>query len=817
MLRALLAACLAASGAVAGELAVFPPAATLSGPRATQQLLVSATDGGVTAADRTAAATFAVADPNVAAVSKAGVVTPVGDGTTTVTATANGLSASASVTVRHAKQPVTPSFRNDVEPVLTRAGCNSGACHGALAGKGGLKLSLRAFDPAADHFALTRQSLGRRVDPAAPAGSLMLRKGTRAIPHGGGTRLDDDSPNYRLLLDWVAAGAPAPRPDEPTVTRVRLYPPAAVVKPGTELKLVAQAEYTDGTTRDVTALARFASSAEPTATADEAGTVRVTSPGEAGLSAIFAGKVATARVTVPFPGNYPATAFANSTGGRIDALVLKKLQALNVPPSGPATDAAFIRRLFLDAAGILPTPAEVAAFVADRDPAKRAKLIDAVLDRPEFVDYWAHQWSDLLLVSSRQLPGPAMWAFYQGVRRAVADNTPWDRFARDILTATGSTLDDGGGNYFVLHKDVTDLVESTTVTFLGMSVNCCRCHNHPLEKWTQDQYWGQANLFSRVGLKDGGRPGDVTILSLPAGDALHPRTGLPVPPTPLDGKPLPPDSTADRREYYADWLTAPANPYFSKALVNRVWKNYLGRGLVEAVDDLRETNPPTNPELLDALAADFAATGFDVKRLTRGILNSAAYQRSSDPVPGNATDDRFYSHYLVRRLPAAVLLDAYADVTGVPTDFAERSNGPSGGTSKAAYPAGTRAVQLPDSLLVSRFLDSFGRAERAQVCSCEASAEATVGQALHLNNGATLNEKLRGDKSVVSKWLADKTPDDEVVTRAFQLALGRDPTAAERETFVTALAAATKAGDRRAALEDTLWAVLTGREFLFNH
>ena len=368
---------------------------------------------------------------------------------------------------------------------------------------------------------------------------------------------------------------------------------------------------------------------------------------------------------------------------------------------------------------------------------KRVRLIDALLDRPEFVDYWSYKWSDVLLVSSQKLPPAAMWAYYRWVRRAVAENRPWDRFARGLITAQGSTLSNGAANYFVLHTDASDLVEATAVTFLGTSITCARCHNHPLEKWTQDQYWATANLFARVGLKNGDRAGEVLVQSLPDGDALHPRRGVAMPPAPLGGKPLPPDAPTDRRQFFADWLTAPNNPFFAKAVVNRVWRNFMGRGLVEAEDDLRATNPPTNPELLAALAKDFAAHGYDVKHLIRLVMNSATYQRSSLPAAGAEADDRFYSHYLVRRLPAEVILDAYSQVTGVPTPFdtLQTGAGQVAVVPTGLYPKGVRAQQLPDVHLVSRFLDAFGRPERVQTCSCERTQDASVSQALHLSSG----------------------------------------------------------------------------------
>jgi hypothetical protein len=442
-----------------------------------------------------------------------------------------------------------------------------------------------------------------------------------------------------------------------------------------------------------------------------------------------------------------------------------------------------------------------------------------LLDRPEFVDYWAYKWCDVMLVSTRKLPQPAMWAFYRSIRQAVADNKPWDRFARDLLVVSGSSLHHGAGNFYVLHKDTAELTESAAVTFLGMSITCARCHNHPLEKWTQDQYWAMANLFSRVGMKNGDRAGEVVLYPATEGDVLHPRRQIPMPPTPLDGKPVSLTDTADRRAHFADWLTGPENPYFARALVNRVWKNFLGRGLVEAEDDLRETNPPTNPELFDALAAEFVKHKYDVKQLIRLVMNSAAYQRSSRPAKGNEADDRFYSKYLVRRLSGEVILDALSQVTGVPTSFNKVYTGVEGGTAATAnYPEGTRALQLPDSRVASSFLDAFGRPDRMQTCSCERQQDSTVGQALMLNNGQALNDKLRSPRARLNGWLMDKVSDADAVKRVFILALAREPTESElrKVTGLLKEAGSTPAA-RREALEDVLWAVLTSREFLFNH
>jgi hypothetical protein len=709
--------------------------------------------------------------------------------------------------------PRPPEFINDVLPVLTRAGCNSGACHGALAGKGGLKLSLRGYDPEADYHALTLQALGRRANPREPDASLMLLKATKAVPHGGGRRFRDDSDEYRRIHAWLAAGAPGPDANAPKLVGVSVAPAAARKKVGDTHRLSVTAQYADGRVEDVTAWAKFATTADAVAAVDEYGTVTAAGPGEAAVSVWYAGRVAATVVTVPHEREVDAAVLAGSPRHNfIDRHVLDKLQSLQIPPSPACTDREFIRRVFLDTIGTLPTPAEVDRFAADAAADKRARLVDALLQRPEYVDYWSYKWSDLFLVSSRRLSQPATWAFYRGLRQAVADNVPWDRLAREVLTARGSNLANGLGNYYVLHKDPAERVEATAVTFLGTSLTCARCHNHPLEKWTQDQYWAFANLFGRVGLKSGDHKGEIVVFDAPAGDVPHLRRGVPLPPAPLDAAPLKPD--AERRHALADWL-ARDNPAFAKAMVNRVWRNYFGRGLVEAEDDLRDTNPPSHPELLEELAADSVKHGYDLRHLIRRITASAAYQRSAGPVAGNEADDRFYSRCVPRRLPAEVLLDAYAQVTLVPTDFKQIYTTNKVPTDSSLYPPGTRAQQLPDAWVVSRFLDAFGRPARDQPCACERQSEASTEQALHLNNGATLNDKLKAKDSVVSRWLADRLSDAEAVRQAFRLGLGREPTSSELERQTKLLAE--YEGDRRAAFEDLCWAVFTSREFLFNH
>ena len=812
--------------ASAGDLKIYPPEVLLSAEHPSQHIVVVEEEQGRAVADRTSQSQWSLSEANVVRIEKGNRLVAAGNGETTVTASIGPRRASLRVKVQGLDRPANWSFQRHVIPVLTRLGCNSGACHGALAGKGGMKLSLRGFDPVSDHFVLTRQALSRRIDLQNPAASLMLRKATRQIPHGGGRRLVEGDDSYNLLLGWITSGAPGPRPGEGTLRRLEVYPATLLLAPKQSVRLVVRAHYQDGTIADVTAWARFSSSHEPTATVDEHGNVTTQAPGVAGIVVGFDTLVAVTSVIVPYPPLVPEDAQRLRQAVRnnlVDEHIQATLELLRLPPSPQCSDEEFLRRVYLDTIGRLPTPQEAQAFLhgpESQRPDKRQRLINTLLERPEYVDYWTHAWSDLFLVSTRKIPEAAMWAYYRRIRRAVADNEPWDRFVRDLLTARGSNLQQGGGNYFVIHKDVSDLAEATALTFLGFAIGCAKCHNHPLEKWTQDDYWAFANLFAQVNLKSGDRAGEIIISDRPEGEALHPRRGIALPPRPLDGPPMPAGSHLTRRQYLTQWLTAPDNPYFAPAMVNRLWRHLMGRGLVEPDDDLRASNPPTHPALLQALATEFVRHNYDVKHVIRLILNSAAYQRSSQPLPGNASDDRFYSRYYPRRLSAEVILDAYSDITGVPTPF-NRVKSAAGDalTATSSYPLGTRAVQIPDALVASYFLETFGRAERLAVCSCERSSEASITQALHLNNGRTLNEKLREKNNTLTQWLQKGMTDREILEQLYWYAFSRAPTEGERRQCLTILAEAAQQGPqaRREALEDLTWALLTSREFLFNH
>lgn len=740
-----------------------------------------------------------------------------------------------------------PSFRNTIQPILTRYGCAMGACHGAAAGQGGFRLSLRGFDDEGDWLSITRSANGRRLTLEDPARSLFLLKAVKAVPHKGDKRFEVDSPEYRAIVDWIAAGAPGPQADDPRIVSLQVSEPHLIAEPGKSVPLKVTATFSDSRTEDVTRWAKYNASHASVATVDDDGLVKVTGAGEGTVSAWYLSQLAVATVTVPQPGPRDEAAFAAMKPRNfIDEHVLAKLRELNIPPSERATDAEFLRRAFLDTIGVLPTPEETRAFLAEPEvipsdggalaqgqagansrlppqdrvlanaPTKRDRLIESLLQRPEFVDYWSHRWSDLLLVNGDKLMPQAMWSYYHWIRRHVAANTPWDAFVRDLLTATGSTLEHGGGNFFILNDEPTKCAETVSVAFLGTSIGCAKCHNHPMEKWTYDQYYAFANLFARVRTKNGTQAEERVLFSDSQGDLVAPLTGKPQPPRPLDApEPVSLTDPRDRRSVLADWLTAPDNRLFQRAIVNRVWANFFGSGLVEPVDDLRVTNPASNEPLFAAACEHLVQQKFDLKALMRTILQSETYQRSSLTRPENASDTRYGSHYVPRRLKAEVLLDTVSQVTAAPTTFKIDRRNANRGTADA-YPMGFRALQLPDSNIASYFLKSFGRADRVATCECERTNEPSMAQALHLANGETLNQKLAQKDNRIDALLASKQPDAKLIEEAYLITLGRLPTERER-VKATPLLAEAKPGDRRAALEDLFWGLMSSKEFLFQH
>ena len=713
----------------------------------------------------------------------------------------------------------TPSYRNEVVPVLTKAGCNQGACHGKGAGQNGFKLSLRGYDPDADHRSLTRDADGRRIDPANPDRSLLLTKPITAVPHEGGKLFGTASREYQTLLAWLTAGAPGPDAKEATVRKLEITPADKVLKPGETVQLTAFATFADGTRKDVTWLTKFDSNDAAVATVTPNGLVTAKRNGATAVRAAFLTEVAVVTLAVPFDRPVDEAKFAVGNNA-LDAAVFAKLKELRIVPSGLADDAEFLRRVFLDAVGTLPTPVEVRAFLADTSAGKRAKLIDSLLDRPEFVDYWTLFLSDLLQNRKerdhdvRGVKGVRQ--FHAWIREQVAANRKWDEIARDVLTATGDTTRNPQVGYYVVtvweHREVekSEAAESVAQAFLGTRIGCARCHNHPLEKYTQDDFYHFSAFFTRIKIDRKDSKQGPTVLSVSHPDAnqnknpvavRQPRTNKMLPPQPLDRAAADVKPGDDPRQKLAAWIVDPKNEQFSGAMVNRLWKHFLGVGLVEPVDDLRATNPPSNPALWAELNREFVQSKFDLKHLIRLILNSRVYQLASATTPNNAADARFYSHYYARRLPAEVLLDGLCGATGVSEKF-------------DGYPTGVRAIQIPDPGSHSGFLKMFGSSERVTACACERSGDVTLPQLLSLQNGDRLLAKLKDGSGTLAMLLKGQKDDAKLVEELFLRTLCRLPMSDE----VAAVRKALASGDPRdEVFRDLFWALLNAKEFAFNH
>ena len=803
---------------------LVPASVDLTGLGSSGRILVEKTAGTQRVGQVTSGVKWSVEDSAIATVSD-GEITAVGNGTTTLQAMVDGRTLTAKVTVHHADAALAPSFRNHVLAVFAKTGCNSGACHGALAGKGGFRLSLRGYDPATDYQTIVTQARGRRIELADPGRSLILAKPTGALPHKGGLRFETDSREYKVIADWIAGGAVPPADADPSVERVEILPDAVQLSVGDEQDFVVRAHYSNGRVEDVTRWVKFSSSNESVASVDKDGRVSVIGPGAGAVTAWFASQTVISRITCAFPNDVPRDLYDSQPRRNfIDEHVVAKLSELRLEPSPQCSDVVFVLRAFLDVIGTLPTPAEVREFLADETEGKRDRLIESLLARPEFVDFWAYKWSDVLLVNGNKLRPKGVKAYYEWIRNEIAENTPWDEFARKIVTSTGGSIENGATNFFALHQDPENMAENVSQAFLGLSIACARCHNHPLEKWTNSQYYAFANLFSRVRAKGWGgdfRNGDGvrTLYVVPTGELIQPLTGKPQPATPLDGEPLPFDATDDRRIHLANWLTAPENPYFARAITNRVWANFFGPGLVEEVDDLRLSNPASNEELLVAASQHLIDRGFDLKSLMRTILQSHTYQRSSVPLDGNRSEQRFYSRYYPKRLMAEVLLDAVSQVTDVPTAFTHIGFPGGDRQETKEYPLGTRAIQLHDSAVESYFLKTFGRNSRAITCECERSDEPSMVQVLHVANGDTINGKLKEKENRVSRLLAAGHSNADLTDEIFLQTLSRFPIDEEKTRVVELLSQVPgeDAAEKRLVVEDIFWSLLSTREFLFNH
>jgi hypothetical protein len=703
---------------------------------------------------------------------------------------------------RGSEPPASVDFVRDVAPVLTKAGCNAGACHGSFQGRGGLRLSLLGFDPKADYDALAKEARGRRVFPAAPEQSLMLRKATLTMPHGGGRRLDVESDEYRLLRDWISRGLAAPS-DATRVARLEVAPTDAPLTIAGRVLLQVRAHWSDGQTREITRYALYESSDDQVATVNTTGQVIALGPGQAAITIRFMGQVAAVSVSVPFATVVDSPAF--QANGFIDELINAEWKKLGLKPTSESSDAEFLRRAYIDLVGTLPRPEEVRQFVASADPTKRSKLIDSLLERPEFVEYWSLKWSDLLRVHRRALGEKGLGSFAGWIRGALRENRPADQMVREILAAEGNLYTSGAAAFFYIDQTPQDLAETTAQVFLGVRLQCARCHHHPFEAWSQDDYYGMAAFFAHVRRKDtgdAGRWGGAQLVRLGGADRVtNPATGQPIAPRVLGQTDATPELGADPRRALAQWITARENPMFARNIVNRYWGHFFGRGLVEAVDDLRATNPASHPALLDRLAADFVAHGFDLKHLIRTIAASRVYQLASDPNALRDADGRFVTHHVVRRLTAEVLLDAINQAAETEERFEN-------------MPAGTRAISLPDPAVASYFLDTFGRPRRTTACECERGMRPDLAQTLHLANSPAIHQKVTSPQGRVARLIKAGKSDADVVEELYLATFSRPPDADELQQATRLVGASPS---RQEGLEDLLWTLVNSSEFVLNH
>ncbi len=780
------------------SLTLSPSSITLRSPYDGVQEIVNLANA--TGNDVTPKCSFTVENPLIAEVDPSGRVRPKAKGKTRLIVRYEKTTASVPVIVGDLAAYGAPKFIRDIEPILARSGCNSGACHGAGQGKGGFKLSLLGYDPALDYDAIVKSIGGRRINRIEPFHSLILKKPVLDVPHKGGKRLRADSADYATIADWIAFGAPSPEVKPTALTKVWLMPSHRSLAKSTTQKFRVLALYADGLTRDVTDQALFNATEEAVAVVTPEGVAKSMGQGEASVVVRYMGLVASARVTTPF--NNPTKWIPSAKVSSIDSLIGSKLADLGLSTSTICNDSDFLRRAFLDVIGILPTPQEARMFLFDSDPNKRRNLIDSLLQRTEYIDLWSMKWGDLLRSNRKTLSDKGMIAFNHWIREAVAENKPWDQFAKEVLLSQGNSNECGPVNFFRTAGSANELAETTSQVFLGVRIQCAKCHNHPYEKWTQNQYYQMSAFFARIKRKPGATPSEQIVLAGHSGEVNHPKTAKVMAPCALDAPPIPEsEASSDRRLTLANWMTSKDNPFFGRIIVNRVWRHLMGRGLVEPVDDMRATNPSSNEPLLSELAKSFVENGFDLKWLIREITSSKAYQRSSSPLNGNERDVKFYSHALFKRLGAEQLMDAIASVTGAPEKF-------------AGYPSGTRATQLLDAATPSYFLDLFGKPARNVTCECERTDDPSLGQVLHLMNNAGLNGRIASKTGRIATLIDSKAPVDKIVEDLYLAAYGRMPNLNERKIAATSIS---DSKDKQKSAEDLLWAMMNSKEFVFNH
>lgn len=733
----------------------------------------------------------------------------------------------ASVTVSASDQTTagaTPSFRTDIVPILTRYGCNSGGCHGKATGQNGFRLSLLGFEPDFDHVSLVREARGRRVFAGSPDDSLLLSKASGRVPHGGGNRIRQDSEDYDLLRKWIQAGAAGPRPDEPTLVRLTVTPQDQILDFNSKIQLNVTAHFSNGRTANVTGRSLFETNLPEIAEVTESGELQTHSRG--GLFAAmvrFGGKIAVFRGTVPFTRGEPKSStpvdpatsdhVVRVAADSVNTLLAEQWNRLSVTPSEPADDYEFIRRASIDICGTLPTSEEVLEFANDERPAKKAFLIDRLLERPQHASWFALKWAAILqnrgkgYSTRKQREGTAL--FTSWIRDSIAENKPYDRFVTEILTATGSQQQTPPTLWYRSVRTTQDYVESIAQSFLGVRIQCAQCHHHPAERWSQADYYSLAAVFARVGRKGGFADAEVPTSEIlyvkDHGEVTHPRTGEVMLPRPLGGPAFKLSRYDDPRRALAQWMTAKDNPYFARTMVNRLWGHFLRRGIIHPIDDARSTNPPSNPKLLEFLAREFADSNYDVRHLIRGIANSQAYGLSSAPNATNKNDLQSYSRFYPRRLAAEVLLDGISQVLEVPTTF---PGGP------GAFPVGTRAIDLPDENVASTFLDVFGRPARTTACECERSDEPALAQALELVNSSEIQRKLFHEDGYVAQLIKNEESHTSNVRDIFLRVFARLPAQTELEAAVKFLNAEP---DRGEGYRSLVWSLLATNEFMFNH
>ncbi|MBL98534.1 MAG: hypothetical protein CMM06_02470 [Rhodopirellula sp.] len=781
---------------------VYPAEVRLAGVREQAQLIVTGhyADGSIQ--DLTRAAAISTANAEVVTV-QGTVAFPAANGEASLNVDVDGKTAAVKVVVENQDQPQPVSFLYDTLAALSKNSCNAGACHGSPSGKGGFRLSLRAFDPKLDELTLIREDFGRRTNSLDPDNSLLLLKPLMKVAHGGGRQIRADDPAYAVIRDWIAEGCQMDTVEAARPVRIDVYPKSGRVlkKPAVQQQLSVWAHYSDGSVRDVTPLAVYSSSDVEVADVDRNGLVEGQKRGEVAVVVRYLEFIESSFITFiedveDFVWNDP------QVNNYIDDAVDQKLMQLKYLPSDLCTDEEFIRRVYLDVIGILPTLEEVTAFAGDQDPNKRDKAVDQLLDRPEYSKFWALKWGDLLRLTSGQVTNEGVYKYYRWVERSFRENKPYDQFATELLTATGSTFSNPAANFYRTSKDMNDCVETISQVFLGARLQCAKCHNHPFERWTQDNYYGMAAFFNRVQRKNTKRANEMFIFVSQSGEVTQPRTQQQMKPWVPGQGDIENPNEFDRRLDFAKWLTEPDNPFFAKIEVNRIWSQVFGRGIVEPADDFRDTNPPSNALLLDQLAQDFVDNGYDRKKILATILKSRTYQTSYQPNDFNEDDTKYFSHYQPRLLSAEQLLDAICHVTQVAESF-------------GGLPAGTKATHLPAPDLVNNeFLKIFGQPERQTVCACERTNESNLSMAIQFFNGPLIYGKLKDESNSFRKSMTDGKSNTEIITLLYNLAVCRNPSDTELKASLEHIESKE---DRVEALEDICWAILNTNEFLFQH